>query len=87
MTSLACSIDLLDIEVDRHGMAELQQIGEAETGCGSRARRACAAARQASSVSAADKKNDVTGRLTQVDRLTRIFGRSGLGIEQMHGSC
>ena len=75
---------LLHIQVDRHRVAELQEIGEAQaratlrpSGLGCREKGQLGVSRR--------HEHDVAGRLTEVDRLPGILRRRGLSLKQMQG--
>ncbi len=76
---------LLDIQVDRHRMAELQEIGEAQArAIGRPSGLGC---RETGQLGVSGRQeHDVAGRLTEVDRLPGILRRRGLSLKQMQGN-
>ena len=76
---------LLDIEVDREVVAERAAGWRGAGWAPPSPSRACAAARQASSVSAAERIDDLARRLAEIDGLAAVGDRSRLGGEEMHG--
>ena len=74
---------LLDIEIDRHRVAELEQVGEPQA---RRVRRAAGLGRgQAGELGIGRReKDDVARALREVDRLAGIVRRGGPRVEQMH---
>ena len=76
---------LFDVQVHRHRMAELQEIGEAQARGTVRPSRLGGG--EAGQLGVGGRqKHDVARRLAEVDRLSGILRRRRLRLEQMHGS-
>ncbi len=75
--------DRLDVEIDRHVVAELHQVGETErreTGA-----QAGARVSQHGELGIGGRQHDdVAGRLAEIDRLGPVGDGAGLGGEKMH---
>ena len=75
--------DLLDVEVDRHRVAELQKVGEPQAGASCRTVRRGRGEAGELGVGRG-QEHDVARRLAEVDRRAGILRRHVAGVEQMH---
>ncbi len=79
--SLACAERLLDIEIDRHVVLEVQQIGEAQVGF---AQRISGAGEACEFAIGGGEEDDCGGRLVEIDSLGSAVDHPGGGGEEVH---